>query len=154
MISAVAEQRFWSHVDKSDDCWRWTGYVNERGYGRVCIAYRLQNAHRVAWALVHGPIPEGGVIDHTCHNADSGCPGGPECRHRSCVNPEHLELVGIVENVMRGRVGDRARRTHCKHGHEFTEGNTYWPPGGGRVCRTCKSQYDVNYRRRRALLSA
>ncbi len=120
----------------SDGCWTFGGYILPTGYGQIG---RNIGAHRLAYQLAHGPIPEGLQIDHNCHNRDLSCPGGP-CRHRRCVNPDHLEAVTTVENVMRGRgFGPaNAAKTTCAAGHEFTPGNTYVTPKGKRVCIACR----------------
>lgn len=107
---------FWSHVDKDGPvpqhrpelgpCWLWTGASDIKGYGRL----RRRNgrgyhkAHRLAYEALVGPIPEGLVLDHVCHNG-SGCAGGDGCPHRACVNPAHLEPVTQRTNVRRGRRG-------------------------------------------------
>ncbi len=55
-------ERFWSKVDKSSDCWIWTGGISSSGYGSFGVGGskgQMYNAHRVAWELVNGPIPEG-----------------------------------------------------------------------------------------------
>jgi hypothetical protein len=54
----------------------------------VTIAVIIR-AHRFAYELLVGPIPEGLVIDHLCRN-------------RRCVNPAHLEPVTAEENWRRG----------------------------------------------------
>lgn len=86
-------------------------------------------AHRVAYELTRGKVPTNMCLDHLCKN-------------RLCVNPEHLEIVTLVENVMRGESlhARNARKTHCKSGHEFTKENTYiHPQRGSRLCRTCRN---------------
>lgn len=126
--------RFWEKVDTSGDCWIWTATRFENGYG--CIEDRDENgvrhrklAHRVAYELARGPIPEGLVIDHLCRN-------------RACVNPDHLEPVTQRVNLLRGcgPTAIKARQTHCIHGHPFNESNTIIRPNGTRKCRECKRQ--------------
>ena len=119
-------------------CWIWQRALDRDGYG-VMQATRRDSAHRVAYLAFIGPIPDGRVLDHTCHSTDRTCPGGNDCLHRRCVNPAHLEPVTPGENTQRGTSPSalNARKTHCHRGHEFTPENTYvW--SGGRSCRACQ----------------
>ena len=123
--------RFWSKVDKSGECWEWTGSLSPEGYGRISVGGRPMYAHRLSCEDAHGPIPDGYTVDHLC-------------RVRKCVRPDHLEPVTQRENCLRGEspAAKHARKTHCVHGHEFTRENTYVrpdsPPGRPyRECRTC-----------------
>lgn len=77
----VAE-RFWAKVQKGAGCWKWQGYLNNAGYGKLYVNAGRRHcfAHRFAYELLVGPIPEGAEIDHICHTP-------------SCVNPEHLRLA-------------------------------------------------------------
>lgn len=127
-------ERFWSKVQKTEECWFWNGPKYRNGYGafhKSLPGHRTKNiiAHRLAYTLVNGAIPEGLELDHLCHV-------------RSCVNPYHLEAVTHRENVDRRT----ARKTHCINGHEFTPENIYWRPTGnkGRDCRTCRQ---LSYRK-------
>lgn len=98
------EERFWKRVDSRDSvgCWIWTGGVTPDGYGYIhASAGRRLYAHRLAYELSQGPIPDGLTIDHVCHNG-SGCTEGTACPHRRCVNPAHLEAVPLPVNVRRG----------------------------------------------------
>jgi len=97
-------------------------------------------AHRLAYEAAYGPIPPGYTIDHECHNEDETCPGGPACRHRACINPEHLSAKPSGENTLassRSTAGALARRECCENDHLYTEANTYWW-SGMRQCRMCK----------------
>lgn len=104
----AAIERFWSKVNRSggpDACWPWTGWIKDNGYGHAGAGHNQSTyAHRRAYALVIGPIPALAELDHTCHNADPSCVGGPTCQHRRCANPAHLEAVTHLVNVRRGRV--------------------------------------------------
>jgi hypothetical protein len=127
------EQRFMEKIDYADDCWLWTAKCNNRGYGMFGMGGKMRPAHRVAYELWIGLIPEGLDIDHLC-----------AVRH--CVNPSHLEAVTHRENLLRGSgfAAVNAAKTHCPHGHEYTPENTYHNPNvnGGRICRTCKRARD------------
>jgi hypothetical protein len=117
---------------KVDECWNWTGKIQHGGYGIFFFIDTQIVAHRVAYMLLVGPIPEDKTIDHLCRN-------------RKCVNPAHLEPVSIAENVMRGEgiCALNAKKTHCKRGHAFTEENTYMN-GGKRFCRACLAWHYEN----------
>lgn len=128
------QDRFWAKVDKSGDCWEWTAFLTPDGYGRFGLDGAIVAAHRTAYELVVGPIPDGLQIDHLCRN-------------RKCVNPDHLEPVTQLENARRGFW---ATKTHCKHGHEFTPENTYIRPTGARQCRTCNRAAVATYKARSA----
>lgn len=78
-----------SHAE--GECVRWDGYHGDDGYGQIKDGGRMVGVHRVSWAAVNGPIPDGREIDHVCHVRD-------------CVNVDHLRLATRLENT-RNRAG-------------------------------------------------
>lgn len=130
-MTKTAEQRFWEKVNKTDTCWLWTAAQNGAGYGQLRMT-RHSNAyaHRFAYELLVGPIPEGMQLDHLC-------------RVRHCCNPDHLEAVTPKVNTNRSTASEanrarHAERTECANGHPFTEANTRIDPKRGvRHCRAC-----------------
>lgn len=129
----VISDTFDRHIEESaDGCWHWTGALSNGGYGQFGVKGTTRSAHRVAYEAVHGPIGVDLTIDHTCHNDDLSCPGGRECLHRRCVNPDHLEAVPLAVNLRR-RYRDR-----CPNGHEYTPENTAYRVNGRRICITCR----------------
>jgi hypothetical protein len=126
---AMVVARFWGYVQRGgeQDCWLWTA-GSSCGYGAFSPHHgHTVRAHRFAYELLIGPIPDGLVIDHLC-------------RVKRCVNPAHLEPVTFGENVMRGETlsSTNAAKTHCNSGHALDEANTYvWR--GWRRCRLCNA---------------
>ena len=80
--------RFWPKVDKRgpDECWPWRASLKSNGRGQIGINQKPVGAHRVAWELTFGPIPEGMDIMHSCDNPP-------------CCNPAHLSPGTHQENM-------------------------------------------------------
>jgi hypothetical protein len=89
--------RFWSKVDQSGDCWLWQAAKDRHGYGRFTLAGKVQRAHRLAYEMFHGPIPDGMEIDHRCHT-------------KHCVQPGHLRLATGKQNA-ENQAGPRSDST-------------------------------------------
>jgi hypothetical protein len=89
-VTEIAD-RFEAKVERIPfmGCWIWTGATHERGYGVIGRGSRGQGnerAHRLAYRLYKGDIPDGKIILHKCGNT-------------YCVNPHHLEAGTQKENV-------------------------------------------------------
>ena len=97
-------QRFWSKVDPapSSCCWEWTACKATEGYGRFVLNNRDLGAHRVAYTLAKGEIPEGLLVRHTCDN-------------RLCCNPDHLILGTITDNM-----ADKVKRNRQLKGEQHS----------------------------------
>lgn len=135
-IRGVLPPGFWERVDKTADCWLWTGTLKLDGYGTFWDPNLRQGlrAHRLSYQAHVGPIPEGLVIDHLC-------------RVRNCVNPRHLEAVTNRVNTLRG-VGPtavQAEKTHCDRGHPLSGANLYMD-GAWRRCIACRQENSRRYR--------
>lgn len=77
-------ERFWSKVDKTANCWNWTGAKRD-GYGLVKREGAMVQAHRACYEMANMTIPDGAMLDH-------------RCRNRACVRPDHLRPVSNKQN--------------------------------------------------------
>jgi hypothetical protein len=125
--------RFLAKVQfQRNGCWLWIGATGGKPpyfYG-VFQTDKLRIAHRLIYEHVHGPIPVGMVIDHTC-------------QMKLCVNPEHLRICTQRENLHASSKTLNSRNsalTHCKNGHKL-EGDNIRMYRNQRVCRACKREW-------------
>lgn len=136
--------RFWRHADRSggeDSCYSWLGSKrNTAGYGAFQVRGKSLVAHRWLAGYLRG-TPLAWPEEVACHT----------CDNKSCVNPRHIYIGSHTDNANDaiGRLNHGGKiqknKTHCVHGHEFTEENTYWFRMKGytqkfRYCRTCKRE--------------
>lgn len=122
------EERIWGMVDKTPDCWLWTGNLFATGYGQVKYQGKTRTAHRVIWTMERGELPKGSVLHH-------------ECGVKRCVRLDHLHLLTrqshADEHRERGNASGHGHETHCPAGHPYDDVNTYRDKKGSRHCRVC-----------------
>ena len=106
----MTSDEFWARVDRSSECWVWTGVRTDKGYGRLPSHER---AHRWAWAEAHGPIPSG---FHVCHRCDTP----------PCVRPDHLFLGTQAENLADMRSKGRGPRLPENRGERNPRARLTW----------------------------
>jgi hypothetical protein len=111
----------------SDACRIWPGALNSKGYGCVTnLRGGTRLAHRAAYEMHVGPIPDGMTIDHLC-------------REKRCVNPRHMEPVTTAENIRRANAVVHS----CKAGHPLSGDNlvvVVRARGTQRECLTCRRE--------------
>ncbi len=141
----VTADSFWCQAipEPNSGCWLWMGSLNSCGYGKNNKhVLGTRSAHRTAYMLANGTIPEGLTVDHLC-------------RVRSCINPDHLDLCTLRENIRRapkfkGEFVVEGNFT-CPSGHSYTPENTRIYKGY-RYCRACHRAHvaDLDRRKRAA----
>ena len=122
-----------------DKCWIYEGKTNGWGYCQKKIGGKSYSVHRLSYELFHGKIPRHLTVDHIC-------------RVRNCINPNHLRLLPIRENILIGTSpsAKNAKKTHCPKGHPYDKDNTVieYPYGNPkRVCRTCRNEHSKKHYR-------
>lgn len=131
---------FLRKVERKEGCLVWTGALTSSNYGAVRIAYTTYQAHRLSYRWFKGTLKAQDHVHHICGN-------------RKCVKPSHLEAMHQLHHIQLERVngvyrGKYSDVTHCKHGHPFSDENTYHYKSG-RYCRTCRSRRFAEFIQRR-----
>ena len=134
--------RFWEKVNKRGSvpagrpelgrCWEWTAGRNGSGYGQFSWFGRDVQAHRVAYELTVGPIPDGQLLDHTCHNI-------------ICVKPEHLRFATTKQNAENRQGGNRNSKSGIRGVSQRADGHWVGTVGHNYVkhIRYCASKEEA-----------
>lgn len=128
-------ERFLSKISVSDSgCWEWQGFIRPDGYCVIRVNGRKTLSHRYIYDYFYHGIDHKLTIHHKCYN-------------RKCCNPSHLKQIPLRENILDGNnlAAQNARKTHCKHGHEFNDENTYRYKDGRRMCKICNKRNTMKY---------
>jgi len=138
MFDRKIRRRFWEKVGVPVDehsCWEWKAARLWNGYGSFYLNGKMQGAHRVAWALVNGPIPRGEGFHGTCvlHR----------CDNRACVRPEHLFLGTNADNVRDRNEKSRQAKGEAHADAKLTKGQVYAIRADPRLQREIAADYGV-----------
>lgn len=105
--------RFWAKVEKTESCWNWTAAKTHNGYGVAYLPnHKQQVAHKIAYRMLVGEVPDGIELDHTCHN-------------RSCVNPDHLRQATHKQN-QENRTGAQSNSKSGVRGVHYNRRTSSW----------------------------
>jgi hypothetical protein len=159
-VNSADVARFWAKVRQAPNgCWEWTasriGGRDRKLYGQFTYTAGTKQvhvyAHRFAWMLVHGPIPEGHYI---CHRCDNGL----------CVAESHLFLGTQFDNMQDASRKGRLNVPRRKNRALIAEIQQRWLAGGitqtelaemfetseTQISRWLKAVKDRPYERRRS----
>lgn len=118
-------RKFNERYVKGPGCWLWIAGKSKAGYGQMSSGGKVEYAHRLSYIMNVGDIPPGMTIDHLC-------------RTPACINPAHLEVVTMRENILRSRsaTANNARKDQCQQGHAYN----FITKAKGRRCTKCDNK--------------
>jgi len=97
IVTDLLRHRFFAKtIEASSGCLIWTGAVQRHSYGAFKIGHQKIDAHVASWRIANGgqPVPLGQLVMHKC-----------DCR--MCVNPQHLQLGTVSQNMLDAHRGGR-----------------------------------------------
>lgn len=121
-----------STIDSNTNCWLWNGPLSS-GYGKIQIKYKNWRVHRVSAFI---------FLDFDPSDTKSQVNHKSICSNKHCWNPDHIYIGTQFDNAQDTNLavhyGNKKYQMYCKHGHEYTQENTYYDPTRGyRQCKTC-----------------
>jgi hypothetical protein len=129
----TCEEAFHQRYKKTESCWIWTGKRNTAGYGIFLLPGEIQvRAHRHAYEVFKGPIPDGMIIMHSCDNPP-------------CVNPDHLSVGTRADNN-----SDTAKKRRHNYGLDHWNGKLSAEQieeirNSKSTCRALAAKFGVTY---------
>ncbi len=129
-------EAFWAKVEKTSDCWLWTGGKARFGHGLFTMGHkgRTIGAHRFSYEQVYGPIPDGLAV---CHRCDTP----------ACVRPDHLFLGTRTDNnldkVHKGRQSNGQAIWQAKLTEDDVRAIRVAPGGWGKI-KALAERYGVD----------
>jgi hypothetical protein len=130
--------KIFSYINIKTNCWEWQKFKTKLGYGQISYRGKQMKAHRASWTVFKGDIPTGICVLHTCDNP-------------KCVNPDHLFLGSMKDNVQDmmkkgrdghgiavGMLGANAKLTDDDVRKIRTFDNSW------KTCEELSKKYDVN----------
>lgn len=109
-------RKFWSFVQKTDECWLWTGTLNDKGYGKIVSSgngVEIRRAHQLSWLIHGGEIAPGMFVCHKCDNP-------------RCVRPDHLFIGTTQDNTRDRHAKGRTAKGEQQGSHVLTESQVEW----------------------------
>jgi hypothetical protein len=130
--SSVAERFEEFYIpEPNSGCWLWTGWADKNGYGRLEFEGKRQRAHRIAWEIFKGPVPEGLYVLHRCDVP-------------ACVNPEHLFLGTNDDNTADMVEKERQARGERHYKAKLTADQVLAIRGDSRSQTSIAADYDIS----------
>lgn len=108
MDDARLPRRIWVKLDRSGDCWLWTGSCSAGGYGKTTYQGKYVYLHRLVYSLLVAPIEARAEVDHLCHV-------------KRCCRPEHLRVINHLGNTQNRKGAQRNSRSGVRN--VFWEGH-------------------------------
>lgn len=132
IVTEKDRRRFLAKVKRTRKCWIWTGAImkSNSGYGTIGIGGVMRLAHRVAWIIKNGRVPELLLVLHSCDNP-------------ACVRPSHL-WVGTQKQNIQDMINKNRGARGLSVGAKLSEDQVKQMRSSGRTQQSLAKQYGIN----------